>query len=311
MYQVISIGSATVDILVKSDAIGIEKNLPQDIIYLPKSSKCDINQSLICSGGGATNSAVSFSRLGLKTASVCLFGQDELSQFIVKDLITDKVDQSLLIRSTKEKTDFSIVLVANDGSRTVLTQRGPTRLESNHISWSKIKKTNWFYISSLEGNIGLLEKLIGLAKENHIKIALNPGNRELAQPSLKPLLRYVDFLLLNQQEAGLLINSPSLDSSTFDKIKTFGSRIIAITNGRQGAHIISSSQTLFSPIINTNPVDELGAGDAFGSTFVAGQIIGHSLNQSLNMAITNSASVVSCLGSKAGLLPLSKLKQLC
>jgi len=305
-FDVISIGSATVDIFVKSDAISVEKNLPYDLIYLPKSSKNDIKQSLIQSGGGATNSSVSFSRLGLKAACCTLFGSDELGSFIIRDLKINQVSDKFLVQPQNEKTDFSIILVTDDGSRTILTQRGPTRLEKHHIDWSKLK-SNWFYISSLEGNLNLLENLIGFATENNIKIALNPGNRELNQPILKSLLPYIDFLLLNRQEASILTNLSPDDSNFFNKLKQIKSRIIAITNGHQGAHIFTQNQSLFTPAINIIPVDETGAGDAFGSTFVSGLIMQKNLNTCLDMAIKNSASVVSHLGAKTGLITKSKL----
>ena len=60
MFDVISIGGATIDIFAKSKQFTVDNNL----LSLEYSAKAEISQSLICSGGGATNSAVSFSRLG-------------------------------------------------------------------------------------------------------------------------------------------------------------------------------------------------------------------------------------------------------
>ena len=50
------------------------------------------------------------------------------------------------------------------------------------------------------------------------------------------------------------------------------------------------------------PVDETGAGDAFGSGFIVGLIKGSSLTGSFNLAMANGASVVKFLGAKKGLL---------
>jgi sugar/nucleoside kinase (ribokinase family) len=177
MYDVISIGSATVDIFIKSDQF-ITKN---DLISLPYSSKNEITQSLICSGGGATNSSVSFSRLGLKTTCIALIGESHLNNFIFQDLKKDKIDSTLIVQNKSDITDFSVILVAPDGSRSILTNRGKSGLEEKHFKWNKIKDTKWFYITSLEGNLDLFEKIIGFAKENNIKICFNPGNRELSQ----------------------------------------------------------------------------------------------------------------------------------
>ena len=82
MLDVISIGGATIDIFVKSRQFIVDNNL----ISLTHSSKNEIDKSLICSGGGATNSAVSFARLGLKSTCISLVGQDNLRSYIIDDL---------------------------------------------------------------------------------------------------------------------------------------------------------------------------------------------------------------------------------
>ncbi|MCX6726782.1 MAG: carbohydrate kinase family protein [Candidatus Shapirobacteria bacterium] len=305
MIDVISIGAATVDIFVKSDQFKIDNSL----LSLPVSSKNEMTDSLICSGGGATNSSVSFSRLELKSTCLSLLGDDPLGLYVFKDLKDSRVDTNLLIHQQSEITDYSIILVGPDGSRSILTNRGPTHLEASQIDWDKISGTGWFYITSLEGNLDLLEQLVGFAREHTIKVSLNPGNRELAQsPRLLPLLPYVNFLLLNKTESEELTGLSVDNDQLWSKLSSYGSAITAVTDGRNGAYILADGNKLYSPIINTQPVDETGAGDAFGSTFIAAQIHGLDLPASLHWAIKNSASVVSALGAKPGLLTFSQIK---
>lgn len=306
MYDVISIGSATVDIFIKSDQF-ITKN---DLISLPYSSKNEITQSLICSGGGATNSSVSFSRLGLKTTCVALIGESHLNNFIYQDLKKDKIDDSFIVQNKSDITDFSVILVAPDGSRSILTNRGKSGLEEKHFKWNKIKDTKWFYITSLEGNIDLLEKIIGFAKEHDIKVCLNPGNRELVvRKKLLPLIKMIDVLLLNQQEVETLVDIDSQNSNFQKNIHNLNCPLITITNGRRGAHIFLNGQQFYSPALETNPIDETGAGDSFGSAFVAALVYNKDPTEALHWAIKNSASVVSSLGAKSGLLTLNQIKK--
>jgi sugar/nucleoside kinase (ribokinase family) len=304
MLDVLSVGSATIDILASSKQLITNKHL----ISLELSSKNEIDQSLICSGGGATNSAVSFSRLGLKSACLSLIGEDHLSSYILHDLKKEKVSTSLLFKDTTDNTDFSIILIADNGSRSILTSRGSTRLEEKHLDWNKLPKSKWLYISSLEGNLDLFEKLIGFAKENKTKIALNPGNRELSQrKKLIPLLKLTDFLLLNKTEAEILTGLDFDDKKFWTSLASLSPPIFSVTNGRQGAFISVDRKHYFSPAIKIKPVDETGAGDAFGSAFVAGLIYKKSPLESFFWAIKNSASVVSQIGSKPGLLTLKQI----
>lgn len=302
MFDVISIGAATADIFIKSQALLQSSRF----LSLKRSTKNEISDSLICSGGGATNSATTFSRLGLKSAVISLIASDPLFQYIKKDLNQEKIDTQFLVSHKNDTTDFSVILVASDGTRSILTSRGKTYLESKDIPWSKLK-TKWLYLTSLEGNLSLLEELIGFAKENDIKISFNPGMRELKQRrELIPLLKHLDFLLLNRQEAEILIDTKHKTPLFWHKLKNI-CPIVAVTNGRLGAKILTPTDTYFSPIINVHPVDETGAGDAFGSAFVSALIYNYSPSEALNWGIRNSASVVSALGAKSSILKLKEI----
>lgn len=306
MYDVISIGAATVDIFVKSKGFNLDNNR----LSITYSSKYEMSDTLICSGGGATNSAVALSKLGLKTSCVSLLGNDPLSLYVFNDLKQHNVSTDNLIHLNKEDTDYSVILVGPDGGRTIITNRGDSRLENENFDWDKLAHADWFYITSLEGNLELLEQIIGFASEHQIKIALNPGNRELGDSRrLIPLLTRVEFLLLNGLESETLTGIRVNEGNYWETLLGYGARITAITNGRQGAYILTSEEKLFSPIINTTPVDETGAGDSFGSAFVGGLINRLSPADALFWAIKNSASVVSKLGAKPGLLSLAEIKQ--
>ncbi len=305
-FDVISIGAATVDIFIKSKDLIIT----QELIGLKPSSKNEITQNLICSGGGATNSSVSFSRLGLKSAPISLIGNSYLNQYIFDDLKKNQVLSNFISIDKNDTTDFSIILVSHDGSRSILTNRGLGRLQTKHIPWNKIKKSKWFYVTSLEGNLDLLEQIIGFSKENNIKIALNPGKRELEhRRRIISLAKMVDFLLLNREESEMFIDLPFNKDNFIPEIHQLKIPLVTITAGRDGAYLFTQSNQYYSPIINTKPVDETGAGDSFGSTFLAALIYNKSPQDALFWAMKNSASVVSHLGAKPGLLTLKQIKK--
>lgn len=305
-FDIVSIGSATIDIFVKSNDFIYDKKL----LSLKASSKNEIYQGLICSGGGATNSSVAFSRLGLKSACISLLGDSYLNGYIFDDLKKDNVFEKFIKIDKSNITDFSVVLVAPDGTRSILTHRGQSALEEKHFRWSQLKNIKWFYVSSLEGNIDLLEKIIGFAKENNIKIALNPGKRELLKPKkLLPLIKMVDLLSLNQEEIKLLFDTSQFDDKLLNQAHNLEIPYIVVTNGRQGAYVLSDRKQYFSPASQSKPIDETGAGDSFSATFVTAIIYKKSPQDALYWAITNSGSVVSHLGSKPGLLSLKQINK--
>lgn len=305
MYDVITIGGATVDIYAMSDSLKIKN----DIFGVPISSKNEISSGFITCGGGATNAAVTFKKLGLKTACLTLIGDDYFHYYIKNSLKKEGIDRRLIIKDQKSTTDYSIILVNQDGRRSVLVNRGKYDLEEKHIPWKKIINTKWFYISSLSGNVNLLEKIIGFAKENGIKVAINPGGREISKRNqLVNLLEHVDLLCLNKEEAEILCKKEFDNNQFWPTISSYKSKIIAITNGRDGAYIYKNEQIFYSPIIKVKTVDETGAGDAFGSAFTAGLIYEIDPKEALLWGIKNSASVVSYLGAKNKILSLKEIK---
>ena len=200
-------------------------------------------------------------------------------------------------------------MVAPDGGRTILTQRGSSRLEEGDFRWEEIRESKWWYVSSLEGNLDLWEKIVGFCQENSIKLSLNPGLRELAQSRrLIQWLKFVDFLLLNKSESEELTCFEADSEEYWKRLRSFGARITAVTSGRDGAYVISGEDKFYAPIINITPIDETGAGDAFGSGMVAGLINGLKPEEAISWGIKNSAAVVGSLGAKTGLLSEEQIR---
>lgn len=281
MFDVISIGSATLDILVK---------VP--FLTIPYGGKSEIDQLQISSGGGATNTAVGFSRLGLKAAVLARCGWDFGGKLVRQELKKEKVDESLLIQLENEDTDLSVILVSPDGESTILVYRGKTRLEKNLIDFNQLN-CRWFCISNLEGNLDFLAALIDFAKKNKIKVAFNPGRKEINQKDkLLALVQNIDLLVINQEEAERIGREP----------KQFCRKMTAVTHGAEGVKLFTSKGLLAADGFKMDMVDSTGAGDAFFSGLVAGLIKKWPIEKALKLGIANGASAVTEIGAKPGLI---------
>src|SRR3989338_8215460 len=96
MYDIITVGSATVDVFAHTDfseVIKIKEPKGEiDLIAYPLGSKLLIKELRFTTGGGGTNTAVAFARLGLKTAWIGKLGDDGNADVIVKELEKDNVE---------------------------------------------------------------------------------------------------------------------------------------------------------------------------------------------------------------------------
>ena len=313
MYDVVTIGSAVLDIFVKSRSYKLLDSTSFAggvAICEPYEGKIEASEIEIVSGGGGTNNAVSFSRKGLRTAVISEMGKDLAGKMVAAELTREKVDTRFLVIEEGEETAVSVILVSGDGGRAIVTYRGASRmLTHKDIPWDFLQ-TRWLHISSLGGRMALLEELVFWAKKEGIKIALNPGAGEIEQRErLLALLNQLDVLLLNREEATQLSRINFGDRRTFrSEACLIGPAISVVTAGELGGKVCGKGKCFFYPGSKIKKVSSVGAGDAFGSGFVSGLIFGKSLEEATSWGSRNAESVLRFLSAKRGLLYRKELE---
>jgi sugar/nucleoside kinase (ribokinase family) len=309
MYDVITIGTAVQDVFVASKALQVIKSNRFSTGMgecLSLGTKIAIDKLVFATGGGATNSAVTFSRAGLRTACICKVGDDIHGKNILSELKREKVHCRFVATDERHPTGYSVILTAGTGDRSILTFRSAGgELSKSDIPWKKLR-TKWLYISSVGGNIQLPEKIIMFASKNKIKIAFNPGGSEIKNHgnTLFRLLPFIDVFILNTEEAAIMTGLPfEKKRAIIDEFSKHVSNIAVITDGKYGAYILTKEKTFF---IHTTPkkvLNATGAGDAFGSGFVTGLILeNNNMPYAMQLGLWNAESVVQHIGAKVGIL---------
>jgi sugar/nucleoside kinase (ribokinase family) len=96
-------------------------------------------------------------------------------------------------------------------------------------------------------------------------------------------------------------------SDFFKTISSYGVKIIALTNGADGVYIFYKKKMFYHPSLKVKVISTLGAGDAFGSTFIAFLLRGFSIADAIRAGMINSASVLGYMNTQKGLLSFEKL----
>ena len=320
MFDVITFGSATQDIYLKSKKFSpITKKTFNTgrSICLPAATKMKMEDIAFSTGGGGTNTAATFARQGLKVAYCGLVGNDHFGKLAIEEMGKLKIDTSLLQKTNKKPTNISVILSQPDGEKTILVYRGAADLLSRKdIPWQRIKNTRWFYLAPFAGQMAnLTEELVDFAKKNKIKIAVNPGYNQLTlpKPVLNRILAKVDILILNKGEASLLVKLPfRKEKAIFQKLDKLVSGICIMTKEEEGA-IVSDGEYLYqADALKIKLIDSTGAGDSFNSGFLSGYIKTNNIIPAIQLGIANSAFNLKKLGAKEGLLkrgqPFPKIK---
>lgn len=302
MARIVSIGAALQDVyLIDHDDFGI--NSRGYFNQLELGTKVDIDKIQFSTGGGASNAATTFARNGHESIFMGCIADDPAGTAVVNSFDDEGIDSSYITYVDNIHTGYSVLLLVPSGERTILTCRGasakfdlldPRDLETIH--------PDWLYVTTFRGNMDMLDQFFTKAKTLGIKIMFNPGNLELQhRRKLLGLLSDVDVLLVNKKEAKQLVEGSTL-TELIGRLKNYTPAVI-ITDSNQGAIATDQTEVYRVGIYEDVRVkDSTGAGDAFGSGFLAAYANRQSFRDSLIFASANSTSVVQHIGSKAGII---------
>jgi ribokinase len=285
---------------------GVRTKKEPCIVY-PLGAKMLITDLHFEIGGGGTNTAVSFSRLKLKTGYIGKIGHDNSGIQVFNLLHKEKVK---FLGSFGDKTGYSVILDSEADDRTILTYKGCNDdLEFSEIA-KKNLRTKWFYFSSMAGtSFQTLNEIARYAIKNDIKVAFNPSlyvvNNGLNY--LKTAFESVNVLILNKEEAEIISKKSHIDELLVF-LKKYIKDYVVITDGKNGCWCFNGKSVFHAvPRKNIRIVETTGAGDAFASAFVTGLIHKKNIKTCLRMGMIQAESIIQYRGAKNVLLSKSQM----
>lgn len=329
-YDIITIGAAVQDVFLwlQRDDVVIFDNpsgepTRKELMALEYGAKINAARSAQSFGGGAFNTAVTFSRLGFKTGVVTALGCDDAAEAIVNSMNREGLAPDFISHHSTRRTGFSVIIEAGiEKEHVVIVERGANNLLSFSPTKKGLGSASWYYLTSLTGDswAKTLEKIAGTVRRKKINWAWNPGNAQLAAGFgfLGRFLKHCTVFIVNRDEALELLRGE--DRQTEDDIRHllnsllhWGPKMVIITDGRDGAYYADKQKILHvSADKDLEVVESTGAGDSFGSGFVAGLLMTKMANipYALDAAMHNAESVLGKIGAQDGILRLDELKRL-
>ncbi|WP_115718863.1 carbohydrate kinase family protein [Gallaecimonas mangrovi] len=313
MYDVVTIGSATVDLFADTDSELVEiksRHSSEKLIAYPLGSKMLIQDLNITVGGGGTNTAVAFARLGLKTAFMGKIGSDAQGQQVLAALTSDGID---FVGAVGGKTGLSVILDSIEDDRTILAFKGAN--DELSLTEATLPASRWLYCSAMLGQS--LQTLAALVATTSAKVAFNPSSYLAKQgaEALLPILQKLEVLVLNKEESAMLLGWDIHEHHAMKALLAalaarLGIRVVAITDGAAG--VVATDGKLCveaKPAAQLAIVETTGAGDAFASGFVAALIKERPLSDAVQMGMLNAESVLAFKGAKNQLLDAKMLAE--
>ena len=313
-FDFIAIGDTVTDAFIRINQATVHTDDPDGLekICLTNGSKIPYESlDLISAVGNSPNAAVSASRLGLKTALVTDFGDDQFGKNCLARLEEENIADDFIKIHEGQKSNYHFVLWHN-AERTILIKH-----EEYDYRLPNLGSPKWLYFSSVGENSLQYHQEIAdyLSAHPDVKLAFQPGTFQikLGHEKLKDMYENTEVFFCNKEEAQLILNMHDQDDipTLARKMSAFGPKISVITDGPEGAFAFDGTDVWFMPPYPdpAPPYERTGAGDSFSSTFTSALAVGKSVDEALMWGPINSMSVVQKIGAQAGLLTREELEK--
>ncbi len=308
MLDIISIGDTTTDMFLTIDEATVqcdlhEQNCQLCFSYADKVPVKSIKK--ITAVGNAANNAVGCSRLGLKAALYTIVGNDDEGKACFTAFKREKVKTTYIQVDKKLGTNYSTVLNFK-GERTILVYH-----QHRTYKLPTLEKAKWVYFTSANvGSEKIHASLVTYIKKSGAKLAFNPGTFQLkmGKDTLAGVLKVTEVLFLNKEEAERLLEKPGTFSELANGLHDLGVKTVVITDGPNGSYCLHEGKEYVLPIYPAPVIERTGAGDSYGTAFVAALASGQSVPEAMRWGTMNSASVIGYIGAQEGLLTGKEMK---
>lgn len=295
MSRFLCIGDAALDVIVKMQT---ELHVGSDTA----------SQVSMHGGGAAANTATWLAELGHSVYFSCQLGDDAAGRAIAAEFDQWGIDYRKEFL-TNEKTGVVVVLVNNQGERTMFPDSGA----NSGIDERNLPPLVGFDAAFLSGyslfnrlsTPGVL-RMISLLKEAHIPLIFDPASvgtmTSFGHDRVLEVLPLMDIAIMNDDEARYIAKSESLEKAL--EFLTSMIPIVVIKTGSTGAVGQIRDETLIHASTGaTAAIDTTGAGDAFAAGFIPRWLQTHDLLESMKAGNEVARRCVAIIGARPSVNP--------
>lgn len=214
-------------------------------------------------GGKGANQAVAAARLGGQVRMVGAVGDDEYGRRMLMTLNAEKVDTTGVRIVSEVPTGVAVITVDANGENTIVVAPGANGLVRPEDADSARETIRWadVLLMQLETPVESVARAAAIAVDERTTVVLNAAPaRELG----REFASAVDVLVVNQLEAAIVAApSPGPEDMCLERLGFLGFSTAIMTLGEDGAAYVHAKRKGTTPAYEVNPVDTVGAGDAF------------------------------------------------
>lgn len=312
-YDVLGIGNALFDVLVRTDEAFLAKHaMTKGSMSLIDEARAaaiykDMGPATEVSGGSAANTIVGIGSLGARAAYVGKVKDDQIGKLYVHDIRSAGVAFNTPAAKDGPATGCSYILVTGDGERTMNTYLGAAQdLSPADIDPAEIAAAGIVY---LEGYLwdpknakDAFVKAAGIAHEAKRKVALTLSDSfcvDRYRDEFLGLMRSgtVDIVFANEAELHSLYMTSDFDTAL--KQLRNDVKLGVVTRSEKGCVVVTPTDAVAAPASPiTQLVDTTGAGDLFAAGFLYGLARNLAHKQCGELGALAAAEVIQHIGAR-------------
>jgi ribokinase len=264
-------------------------------------------------GGKGANQAVAASQLGATVTMIGRVGQDAYADALLHHLSAAGVDHTFVVQDSEAATGVALIVVDDAGENSIVVASGANaRLSPADVDASQTSIASAdALVLQLESPLETVTRAAQLAHMHGVTVVLNPAPARPLPPSL---LRLVDVLIPNENEAMRLTNMPFSDTvaiaAAAAALRAQGVETVILTLGERGALLAREGDTHVVPAFQVTPVDTTAAGDAFVAGFAVAWAAGHPIEDAVRWGNAAGALATTRLGAQSSLPTRQEVEQL-
>jgi sugar/nucleoside kinase (ribokinase family) len=312
-YDVVAIGNAIVDVLANTteEFLAAEGLAKGGMMLIDGARAVELYSHMgparEVSGGSAANSLAGLAGLGHKCAFIGQVADDQLGEVFTHDMRSTGINFDVPPLPGPPPTARCLILIAPDGERTMNTALAMAhRLPASAIDEAMIANAKYLLIEGYLWDApepqAAIKRAMAAAKRGGCKVFFALSALYLMgiyRDDFRALIAdgTIDVLFCNDEEMCALMETDDFEGA----VAALAAQVptLVVTRGADGAIAIKNgerAEVSAEPV--SKVIDTTGAGDTFTSGFLAGQLQGRSLHDSLMMGAVCAAECIGHYGPR-------------
>jgi sugar/nucleoside kinase (ribokinase family) len=295
------------------DVVGFGTNAVDFLIQVPVypefNSKVELIDYTQAPGGEVATTMAGLQRLGLRTAYVGRFGDDDAANLGLASLAREGVDLKFAEQVPGARTQIAFIIIdKRNGERTVIWKRDEKlSYKADEVPLAAIAEAKVLHLTPHDTEACI--RLARSARDNGVVVSTDVDR---VFDGIEDLLPLIDVLIMSADFPRSLTGIADQESSLTELRDRFGCGIVGITLGDSGSLVLSPEGFIRTPAypVPSGCKDTTGAGDAYRVGFIYGLVTGRTIEESCRMA--NGVAALKCreIGARTSLPTVDELNEL-